>query len=478
MLVKLSKNAYVRHYGDFIYVLERITSHDEVFKDADVFFKWLTREVIDQDLLFKNVCGCYQDADCKIVSKDLSDFLDLLEQRGVIVRGETEEEIIREDKSFSYDVDSPKTENIRELDWDENARIPSAILDAYYKEHPALFGIQIEITEACTERCVHCYCEDYKSVFMPFEMFEKVVKEFRAQGGIQVGITGGECMLHPEFERFVRCVRENDLIVAILSNLTLCDDRVILLLKEMEATVQVSLYSMNPKTHDAITRRKGSYWETRAAIEKCRAADIPCLISCPTMKLNYADYLEVLSFARSLRMDAQTDFIIMGKRDCDLSNTSCRLDLEQTRHIIEDIVYRSLPVNDEHFSAMKKGLMPTDEKWAGDVVCGAGVDTVSLDVHGNYHPCPGLGGIVLGNCREHDMTWLLNESPCMKRFRAIRGRDFKKCVNCEDRNYCSVCMCRNYNESGDLFTPVKHFCDVARINHEVVDEFQNRSGKP
>ena len=478
MFVRLSKNAYVRHYGDFTYVLERITSHDEVFKDAEVFFRWLTRKPIDQGILIKKVCGCYQDTDCSMVSKDLLDFLDLLEQRGVIVRGESEQEIARKDRSFSYDVESPKTANIRESEWDVNARVPSFILDAYYKEHPSLFGIQIEITSACTERCIHCYCEDYKSVFMPLEMFEKVIKEFRAQGGIQVGITGGECMLHPEFERFVRCVRENDLIVAVLSNLTLCNDKKIQVLKEVEATVQVSLYSMNPETHDAITRRKGSYTETRRAIERCRAEHIPCLISCPTMKLNYADYLEVLSFARSLKMDAQTDFIIMGKRDCDLSNTSCRLDLDQTRHIIEDIVYRSLPVDSEQFSVAKKSMMPSAEKWADDAICGAGINTVSLDVHGDYHPCPGLGGIVLGNCREHDMTWLLNESPMMKKLRAIRGRDFKKCVSCEDRNYCAVCMCRNYNESGDLFTPAKHFCDVAKINHEVVDAFQNGRGNP
>lgn len=42
-------------------------------------------------------------------------------------------------------------------------------------------------------------------------------------------------------------------------------------------------------------------------------------------------------------MDAQTDFIIMGKMDCDTSNLGCRLNLAETRHILENIIYKSLP---------------------------------------------------------------------------------------------------------------------------------------
>ena len=39
---------------------------------------------------------------------------------------------------------------------------------------------------------------------------------------------------------------------------------------------------------------------------------------------------------------------------------------------------------------------------------------------------------------------------------------------------CSVCMCRNFNETGDMFKPTEHFCKVAAINHEVVDEKQRQ----
>jgi len=37
-----------------------------------------------------------------------------------------------------------------------------------------------------------------------------------------------------------------------------------------------------------------------------------------------------------------------------------------------------------------------------------------------------------------------------------------------------TCLCRNFNGTGDMFTPAERFCKVAAINHEVVDEKQRQ----
>jgi len=66
------------------------------------------------------------------------------------------------------------------------------------------------------------------------------------------------------------------------------------------------------------------------------------------------------------------------------------------------------------------------------------------------------------------------ESEATKRIRSITNACFKGCAECKDRDYCSTCLCRNFNETGDMFTPAEHFCKVAAINHEVVDEKQRQ----
>lgn len=478
MLIRLSKNAYARQYGPFTYVVERIRNFDQVYMGAEVFFRWLTREPMNVAEVLGNICKVYEGADQLEINHDFNEFIAPLIRAGVLVTGGDEEELCQNDSSFSYDVENPKT-------MDTHAATPRAdgevvsqdFLDQYFAEHPTIFSLQMDITQACTERCVHCYIPEYNPVFLDYKTICRVIDEFRAQGGLTLTLSGGECMMHPEFDRIVRYARGKDLIVGVLSNLTLCDDEKVALLSETESTVQVSLYSMNPTTHDAITQRPGSFEKTKAAIEKLRRAQIPCRISCPTMKSNYRDYLDVLAYARSLKMDAQTDFVIMGKMNCDTSNLACRLNLDETRHILEDVVCKSLPVNNEYFDPAKKEQLESDDEFAQRKVCGACVDSVCLDADGHYYPCAAFGGINLGSCYEHDLKWIWNESPETLRIRGISGKDFPKCLHCSDRAYCSVCMCRNYNETGDIFKPAQHFCDVARINHEVVDAAQARRQK-
>ena len=475
MLVRLSKNAHVRQYGPFSYVLERIENRDEIYRDAEVFFRWITREPTDVEWIVNRISQeCIGTSYGEVVA-DFKVFLSRLEALGVVVCGASKSELDSKDRTFSYEDDAPKTMGVNvAVEQQEGDSSTQTVLSDYFVCNPTIFTLQIDITQACTERCVHCYIPEYNPVFLDLKVVQRVIDEFRSQGGVTLGVSGGECMLHPHFADIIRYARSKDLIVQVLSNLTLCDDSMVALLKEVDATVQVSVYSMNPETHDKITRRKGSFYETKVAIEKLHKSNIPCFISCPTMKVNYKDYLDVLAYARSLKMDAQTDYIIMGKMNCDTSNLACRLDLEETRHILEDIVYKSLPVNNEYFDPAKKEQMESDEEFAKRKVCGACVDSVCLDADGHYYPCAAFGGVNLGSCYEHDLKWIWNESPETLRIRSVTGRSFPKCLHCKDRDYCSVCMCRNYNETGDIFAPAQHFCDVARINHEVVDEAQSR----
>lgn len=71
--------------------------------------------------------------------------------------------------------------------------------------------IQIEITNACSNRCANCtrFCGHHqKPFFMNFETFKNAVDSMAGFPGI-VGIMGGEPTIHPEFEKFVRYFKEN-----------------------------------------------------------------------------------------------------------------------------------------------------------------------------------------------------------------------------------------------------------------------------
>ena len=471
MLIRLSKNTFVRNYGNFTYVFHKLNAYDEMFDGAEVFMRWITREPREKAEILKNICGVYTGADPAEIAADFEEFLAPMIEAGAVLAGNTAAELDAQEVSFRYDMPNPKTErDTVPVTKEEAEKMPQIVLKKYFEEHPTLFDIQLDITQACTERCVHCYVPDYAPLFLPYEKICEVVDEFRAMGGMTISLSGGECMMHPDFDRIVRYIRSRDCTVAVLSNLTLCTDEKIAVLKEADATVQVSLYSMTPTVHDAVTRRKGSWRETTDAIMRLRLADIPVRISCPTMQINYRDYPDVIKFAESLKMSAQTDFIMIAKADGDCSNLCNRLSVDQTRELLRDVILKAVPMESEYFNPGKKAEMPSPEEWKKQKICGAGIDSMCLNANGEYYPCPGFAGAPLGNCFKQSLKEVWLDSPAILKLRAVRGASFPKCATCKDRDYCSICMCRNFNETGDMFTVAEHFCKVAEVNHEVVDE--------
>lgn len=473
MLMRLARQTYVRQYDDFTYLFGKVTSFDQVFRSAGPFFAHISREPKDRDAIIDEIVRDYSDVPREMVAKDFDEFFAPLVAQKVILAGDSVAELDAQEPFFTYDCDDPKTKKDERIySREEIDALPATLLEKYFAEHPTLFEIQLDITQACTERCRHCYVPEYNPIFLSYDKICAVLDEFREMGGIHVSLSGGECMVHKDIIKIIKAIRERDCTVACLSNLTVCTDEIINALVEADGTVQVSLYSMSPAIHDEVTRRKGSWLETMGAIMRLRAAQIPVRISCPCLRINYKGYPEVMKFADSLKMEAQTDFIIMGKQDCDTSNLCNRLNLDETRILLQDVILKAVPMNSEYFSPGKKEQMLSSEEWRKRKVCGACVNSMCLSANGDYYPCPGFAGVPLGNCYKDTLHHVWLESEATKRIRAVTGNDFGKCADCKDRDYCSTCMCRNFNETGDMFKPAEHFCKVAAINHEVVDEKQ------
>ena len=65
-------------------------------------------------------------------------------------------------------------------------------------------------------------------------------------------------------------------------------------------------------------------------------------------------------------------------------------------------------------------------------------------------------------------VWEDNEE--IKRLRDIKWSDFTKCLECNDRGYCTVCMMSNSNENadGDPFRINDYHCKVAAMIHKKI----------
>ena len=112
MLFQLSKNAFVRQYGPFTYILGRVSNFDEVNIDAEVFMRWITRSPIEKTELLQRIATVYSDVDRNVIEHDFDEFISPLVNEKIVLSGNDEVAVQMSEETFSYDVEYPKTEFI------------------------------------------------------------------------------------------------------------------------------------------------------------------------------------------------------------------------------------------------------------------------------------------------------------------------------------------------------------------------------
>ena len=412
--------------------------------------------------------------------KDSADFLGpLITGEDTIVTTETisqkygvsEDEVMSDMLSFYDELARANLVEIHYGTWKRNPQVldgnighmtdgrkdgySSFSLADFYRDHNLLTDLHVDLTDACTERCVHCYVPQGQCDYLPYALVEKVLREFREQQGLTVQLSGGECMMHPDFAKICRLCRKLDLNFIVLSNLTLCNEEMISVLKETDPQfVNVSLYSMKAEEHDAITRIRGSWKKTMAAIDACQTAGIHIRLATPLLKANQHAYPELRKFAAERHVHIIPDCDILPKCNGDCSNLNYACSPEE----VETALREDPSFWDRGYGKALRGK-PDDR------VCDVG-KLLCVNSKGDYYPCSGMHGYVLGNARDNTLTEVWKGEK-IEYLRTLKNKDFPKCVSCEHRAFCKVCPAFNFNATGSLFESIPAKCALAEVKHRV-----------
>jgi sulfatase maturation enzyme AslB (radical SAM superfamily) len=301
MLYRQKFDTFIRIFEDVGYITNKSDYSDRVTNSSGaIFLNALSRKPKGIQEITDEIARSFINVNKSELENDILNFFTILEEDGFIISGMTTEELDCKDKHFSYSYLEPKT---IKSDYSSiilrSKKDSQEYLNDYFKDKPYLIQLQLELSNQCNERCVHCYIphENKLSNIDP-ELFYDVLEQCSQMGILNLVLSGGEPMMHPKFCEFIREAKNYDFAISILSNLTMLNDEIVAELKENRlSSVQVSLYSMNPKIHDSITQIPGSFSRTRDAILKLIQNDIPLQISCPTMKQNKESYVDVLKWA-------------------------------------------------------------------------------------------------------------------------------------------------------------------------------------
>ena len=77
----------------------------------------------------------------------------------------------------------------------------------------------IELTSRCNFQCVHCYeTSDRNGKYLSTSRLLEIIDECISMGVISLFLTGGEAMLREDFDYIYKYIRQQGVLVAILSN--------------------------------------------------------------------------------------------------------------------------------------------------------------------------------------------------------------------------------------------------------------------
>lgn len=455
---RLNPYTFVRKYPEYLY-WENQVSHVQATLPL-YEFKGLFALNHNQTYTFEQLCN-----DC-IPDKDkVAKILWQLHDAWLIdIEGEPD----LSERKFSY-ANKEKTER-------HFANL-SPITIAAPNSNPYLRNLQIELTDACNERCIHCYLPNAKKDKCKALSKEKVVDilhQYREMEGLKVVFSGGEILLHPHLFYILEECKRLNLMILLQSNLVSLTETEVQKIKDLNVfNVQVSLYSTDRHIHDTITHRKGSFDKTLRNLELLVKYDIPAMISCPVMDVNFSTVRDLHSYAKGIGLDIYFDFMMMAGCDGCTDNLSTRLNVNQ----VEEMLKFRLDVNPlfvEAISSSRTLEEALSKKFARRrTMCDILSASLCIDSDGSVYPCPGWNSMKLGNIKTSSLLEVWNGDSA-NRLRKIDMNGFSKCKECDKQNFCDMCVVYNYNENGDLYDVCPRFCEMADILRECVTEKYNK----
>ncbi|MCP5101157.1 MAG: radical SAM protein [Chloroflexi bacterium] len=313
-------------------------------------------------------------------------------------------------------------------------------------------GATLEITLHCNLRCVHCYNFDrtvpypktkHSKELTPIEIFD-IIDQLSDAGCLYLSFSGGESLVHPHLDDFIRHARKRRMAVKVKSNGTLLSvARVKKLVDAGALSIDISLYGATPETHDAFTEQAGSFKKTIEGIRNSRDAGLDTKVNICLVETNVDEVENMIQLVEELGLRYGITPFITARYDGTTSS------LDQS-------------INQEALTKLYKGplhhlMRKPDFNENRSVQCACARATCGISANGDVYPCIGAP-IKAGNIREGSFAEIWRNSPELNKIRGLELDDFKSCKPCPDRPYCSRNSGVVFTNSGDYTGPEPFTC--------------------
>ena len=285
----------------------------------------------------------------------------------------------------------------------------AATLQARASRNAQPLGALLELTYSCNWRCVFCYNPRHHDE-RPLDAatWAEVLDDLRALGTLNVTLTGGEPLTHPEAFAIMEAVRARAMFFRLFTNGSLVTDEVARRLQGLYPVgVELSLHGAQAATHDRTTGKPGSFAAMWRGIEALRRHGVPVVLKTPLTRINEDELDEMIALTEREGLPYALDVTLTHRDDGDPG----------------PLQWSVTPAGLDRFYSLlaRLGRLPGSHRTEGGLNCGLGRTTLAVDPEGNVYPCPQWRKSSLGNVRRTRLARCGGPLPCGSRPRRWRA---------------------------------------------------------
>ncbi len=284
--------------------------------------------------------------------------------------------------------------------------------------------LYLELTNSCNLNCKFCSVSEKKSCYMNLDIVKKVLNDMKRMNILDVYYTGGEPLLHPDFDEIVSYADQLGIRQTLLTNGLLLHKHIDILDKLM--CICVSLHGKK-NTHNKLTCSTcyDKVIDNIDISKKYTNVKISYTVTNDNQDLSEMTYVLDLAKGKNVSVAfAKYNNIGEGKKN------NCSINIKkfvETMDKLKELGY-IFSVNDCITSCV------VDEKYLYLTHgCGAGYLFGSIDFNGNVTICPS-SSVVIGNILKSDFKKIWN-SKQMLQYRSLNWLP-TYCKSCKNLSKC------------------------------------------
>ncbi|MBW7884461.1 MAG: radical SAM protein [Caldilineaceae bacterium] len=338
---------------------------------------------------------------------------------------------------------------------------PYATLLARARQTRRLLSVHWELTYRCNEQCSHCYLDVLPpGAPTPGELTTAecmdLLDEMAALGVLHLTLSGGEILLRRDFFAIAEAARERGLALRLFTNGTLIKEPVADRIAALYPySVEISVYGAHAATHDAITRRPGSFALTLRAFRLLQARRVRTVFKTPLMRENVRQIHALKALAAQLGARFRYDLTITPKNSGDPAPLRHRLTYEDLLWFFRETLHPSSIVE-----------RPLDDACR---TCNVGRNALVIRPNGEVYPCMEIP-LRVGSVRAAPLRTIWEEAAVWRELDHLTLGDLPVCRTCTLRGLCLRCHGAAQREHGNLRAPATVNCLQALARRQVLVE--------